>query len=153
LAPRLTQAADVGYTITGSTNAAVVLPITGDQRAPVWATGTVYRAGTPVKANGVLYVCAVPGTSGTNVAVFTGRTVTDGTAVWCKARIQERAGLALTVDSVGDVFLSVGGLARSGVGVRLAGGLGPYQVSLSGSPQDQVSIYSTSTVTVTGTEW
>lgn len=153
-APLLTRAGDVGFSAPG-TNAVLVLPPAGDTAlAPTWAPTTAYSAGARVLANSNLYVCLIPGVSGSSMSVFTNDTVTDGAALWRRPLARARQGFAITIDAAGDAYVSLDGLAVTNRGIWLKAGHGPFQISPAGTLQGGISVVSTSAVyTVTGAEW
>ncbi len=146
------DAADFGFAVPTNTPV-FVLPSTEASVGFAWSTTRVYAAGAQVAVGGRTYMCALPGTSGTNAAVFGSSQVTDGTVVWLRSMAKMREGLALSLFSVGDIYLSFGDKASQGKGIWLPAGDGPYQISPDEPYQGRLSLFSTSTVTVAGTEW
>lgn len=144
---------DFGFTAPASNSVLVMVQTGVEGVTNIWEAETAYSVGAAVKTNGNTYVCALPGTSGTDVSVMTGFQVTDGTVTWLKSRDKNRHGFALTLDGTSDIYVTYNVLAAQGQGVWLAAGEGPYQFSPTDDFQGRVSIYSTSTVTVTGMEW
>lgn len=152
------SAADFGYTLPAS-NAVYVLPPAG-ATAPstAWATSTVYATGARVLARGEPYFCVLPGTSGVAAVAatnFVAAQTSDGTVTWIRPLRRARSGLAITVNGDGDIYINVDAPASSGKGLKISAGDGPtWLTDQFGSQfQGSLSLYSTSTVTVTGVEW
>lgn len=150
------SAGDFGYTLPASTAVYVLPPAGGVAPTTAWAASTVYVTGARVLARGEPYFCVLPGTSSVAVVAatnFVAAQTVDNTVTWTRPMNKARQGFAITINSDGDVYLRFDALAKAGSGLWLPAGTGPYQVSPDAPFQGSVSLYSTSTVTVTGMEW
>lgn len=137
----------------------MILPPARVDAAPgeAWAPTNAYASGTLIGSGGMAFACVLPGTSDSNTVFSGADDVEDGTVTWRRvASFKRRQGFALTVTSVGDVYLNLGYGAAEGRGVKLPSASSPHQVgsALGGEAyQGPVYLYSTSAVVVTGTEW
>lgn len=150
------RADSFGYTNCPASNAVYALPPIAPASQAAWAASTVYASGALIKNAEGVWHCVLPGTSGTNAAVFTGSAgAADGTVTWRRCMTRPRKGMSFTVSGTGDVYLSFPSKAAAGSGTLLAAGGGPYTVTYTGDSvwQGSVSLYSTNVFSVYGQEW